>query len=47
MNRLQEEYNNIRDKQATLDLSNMSAGTYVLKLSLPEGNTFRKIIVSK
>ncbi len=44
---LQEEYNNIRDKQTTLDLSNMSAGTYVLKLSLPEGNTFRKIIVSK
>lgn len=43
----QEEYNSVKDKQTTLDLSNMSAGTYILKLSIPEGNAFRKIIVSK
>lgn len=43
----QDEYDNIKDKQASLDLSNMSAGTYILKFELPEGNTFRKIIVSK
>lgn len=43
----QEEFSTLKDKQTTLDISNLSAGTYVLKLSLPEGNAFRKIIVSK
>lgn len=43
----QDEFENIRDKQTSVDLSNLSAGTYILKFGLPEGNTFRKIIVNK
>lgn len=42
-----DEYSNIRDKEASVDLSNLSAGTYILKFGLPEGNTFRKIVVSR
>ena len=43
----QDQYENIKDKQASVDLSYLSSGTYILKFGLPEGNTFRKIIVSK
>lgn len=43
----QDEYDNIKDKQASVDLTNLSSGTYILKFGLPEGNTYRKIIVSR
>ena len=43
----QDQYENIKDKQASVDLSYLASGTYILKFGLPEGNTFRKIIVSK
>ena len=43
----QNEFDNIKDQQSNLDLSNLSAGTYVLKFGLPEGNTFRKIIINR
>lgn len=43
----QENYNDIKDKQANLDLSSLSSGTYIIRLELPEGNTFRKIIISR
>ena len=43
----QDEYNDIRDKQTTLDLSMLASGTYLLKFGLPDGNTFRKIIVNR
>ncbi|MDB5225851.1 MAG: hypothetical protein JWN78_44 [Bacteroidota bacterium] len=42
-----DEYSNIKDKEASVDLSNLSAGTYILKFGLPEGNTFRKIVVNR
>ncbi|HRB19474.1 MAG TPA: T9SS type A sorting domain-containing protein, partial [Chitinophagales bacterium] len=41
------EYNNVKEQQASVDLSMLSTGTYLLKFGLPEGNTFRKIIVSR
>lgn len=41
------EFNNIKEQQVAVDLSSLSAGTYLLKFGLPEGSTFRKIIVSK
>lgn len=40
-----DEYDSIKEKQASIDLSNLANGTYLLKLGLPEGNTFRKVIV--
>lgn len=43
----EDEYSNIRDKQTAIDLTGMAAGMYMLKLGLPEGDTFRKILVSK
>ncbi len=43
----QDVYENIRDKQTNIDLSTLANGTYLLKFGLPEGNTFRKIIVTK
>lgn len=42
-----DEYDNIKDKQASVDLSSLASGTYILKFGLPEGNTFRKIIVNR
>jgi PKD repeat protein len=43
----QDEYSNIKDKQASVDLSAFANGTYIIRFGLPEGNTFRKIIVSR
>lgn len=43
----QDDYTNIKDHRASIDLSTLSAGTYILKFGLPEGNTFRKIIVNR
>ncbi len=43
----EEKFNNIRDKQSNIDLSNLSSGTYILKFGLAEGNAFRKIIVNR
>lgn len=43
----QDVYENIRDKQSNIDLSTLANGTYLLKFGLPEGNTFRKIIIAK
>lgn len=41
-----DEYENVMDRQANIDLSNLANGTYLLKFELPEGNTFRKVIVN-
>ncbi|MEZ5027034.1 MAG: T9SS type A sorting domain-containing protein [Chitinophagales bacterium] len=41
------EFNNIKDQQTSIDLSQLMSGTYLLKFQLPEGNTFRKIVVSR
>ncbi len=43
----QDQYNNIRDQQSSIDLTDLSSGTYILKFEMPEGNTFRKIIVNR
>lgn len=43
----QDEYQDIRDKQTSIDLSALASGTYLLKFGLPEGNTFRKIIINR
>ena len=43
----QDEYQNIRDKQTSIDLSALASGTYLLRFGLPEGNTYRKIIVNR
>ncbi|MBK9328236.1 MAG: T9SS type A sorting domain-containing protein [Sphingobacteriales bacterium] len=43
----QDSYNNIKEKQTSIDLSALSAGTYILKFGLPEGNTFRKILINR
>jgi hypothetical protein len=43
----QDEYENIKDKQASVDLTSLASGTYILKFGLPEGSTFKKIIVSR
>lgn len=42
-----DEYSNIKDKQASLDLSAFASGTYILRFGLPEGNTFKKIIINR
>jgi hypothetical protein len=41
----QNVFENIKEQQAFIDLSGYSAGLYLLKISTPEGDTFRKIIV--
>ncbi len=43
----QDNYKNIKEKQTFIDLSALSAGTYILKFGLPEGNTFRKIVINR
>lgn len=41
----QNVFENIKEQQAFIDLSGYSAGLYLLKISTPEGDTFRKIMV--
>lgn len=43
----QDSYKNIKEKQTSIDLSALSAGTYILRFGLPEGNTFRKVVINR
>lgn len=43
----ENNFNNIRDQQASIDLSYLTSGTYLLRFNLPEGSTFRKIVVNR
>jgi PKD repeat protein len=42
-----DSYSNIKDQQASIDLSYLNSGTYLLRFNLPEGSTFRKIVVNR